>query len=182
MLDATAEVLGCTLAELSSLALEAPPGSDGVTMLPYLDGERTPTLPDATGSLLGLRRDNMTPANIARSAIEGILCGLAFGLDAARAQGADARRLLLIGGAARSPAVRAITAAVFGLDVVCPAPAEYVAIGAARQAAWALTGSLPDWPVAVDEVVPCVDPAVADAVGAQHAMWRDVLHGVPPTD
>jgi xylulokinase len=177
--DATAAMLGCDLEGLSTLALQAAPGSGGVTLLPYLDGERTPTLPDATGSLLGLRRDNMTPANIARSAIEGVLGGLAFGLDAIRAQGFEPRRLLLLGGAARSPAVRAVAATLFGLDVLCPEPAEYVAIGAARQAAWVLTGSLPDWPVAVDETVPAADPAAGAPVLAAHAAWLDRVHGVP---
>ena len=82
VLDATATLLGVSLDELSKLSLDAAPGSDGLTMLPYLDGERTPALPNASGSLFGLRRANMTPANLARSAFEGVLCGLADGVDA----------------------------------------------------------------------------------------------------
>jgi xylulokinase len=147
ILTATARMLGTDLAGLDRLALSAPPGADGLILLPYLEGERTPNLPDATGTLTGLRRTNMTPENLARAAVEGMLCGLADGLAALREFGVEVRRVLLIGGASRSAAVRAIAPVVFGAPVVVPAPGEYVALGAARQAAWALAGAdnPPDW-------------------------------------
>jgi xylulokinase len=88
-----------------------------------------------------------TRPNLARAAIEGMLCGLADGLDAVRAQGVEARRILLIGGAAQNTAVRRIAAQVFDAPVSVPAPGEYVADGAAVQAAWALTGRRPEWPI-----------------------------------
>ena len=96
------------------------------------------------------------PAPRSRAAIAGLLCGLADGLDALRSQGVDARRILLIGGAAQNPAVAAIAAQVFDVPVVVPQPSEYVAIGAAVQAAWALTGSRPAWEVA-SAATPAVD-------------------------
>ncbi|SES20691.1 xylulokinase [Lentzea xinjiangensis] len=147
VLDATARVLGVDLAKLSDLALSAPPGAEGVVMVPYLEGERTPNLPDATGALHGLTLTNATPANIARAAVEGMLCGLAVGLDALAEQGADVSGVRLVGGAAASPAVREIAPAMFGVPVTVPEPGEYVADGAARQAAWALTRSAtpPEW-------------------------------------
>jgi xylulokinase len=145
VLTATAAMLGIELSELDSLALAAQPGAGGLSMVPYLDGERTPNLPDATGSLLGMRRDNMTPANVARAAVEGMLGGLGAGIDAMRAVGMAVGRVKLIGGGARSQAVQAIAPEVFGVPVDVPAAAEYVALGAARQAAWALTGDLPTW-------------------------------------
>jgi xylulokinase len=76
-----------------------------------------------------------------------MLCGLAEGLDALVAQGAEPRRLLLVGGGAASRAVREIAPAVLGMPVVVPEPGEYVADGACRQAAWTLSGaaSAPDW-------------------------------------
>ena len=140
-------MLGATLSEFDRLALRAGPGAGGLTFLPYLDGERTPNLPGATGSLSGLTRSNMTPENLARSAVEGMLCGLAAGLDAVRAHGIDVHRVLLIGGGAQSAAVRAVAPLVFGVPVQLPEVAEYVAIGAARQAAWALASSAepPSW-------------------------------------
>ncbi|MCP3800419.1 xylulokinase [Allokutzneria sp. A3M-2-11 16] len=149
VLTATAAMLGVDLAGLDELALRAEPGAGGLVLLPYLDGERTPQLPDASGTLIGLRRSNMTPENLARAAVEGMLSGLVDGLDALRQQGVDARRVLLVGGAARSAAVRAVAPLLFGLPVEVPEPAEYVALGAARQAAWALAGSAepPTWAV-----------------------------------
>lgn len=150
VLDATARMLGVDLATLSSLALSAKPGAEGVVMVPYLEGERTPNLPDATGALHGLTLTNATPANIARAAVEGMLCGLAVGLDALAEQGADVGGVRLVGGAAASPAVREIAPVVFGVPVTVPAPGEYVADGAARQAAWTLTGGAtpPEWTLA----------------------------------
>jgi len=150
VLDAAAGLLTVSHAELGALALAAEPGAGGVVLVPWFEGERTPNLPDARASLTGLSLQNLTRENIARAAIEGMLCGLATGLDAIRDLGVQAHRLLLIGGAASNPAVAAIAAQVFDLPVVVPAPGEYVALGAARQAAWALSGARPEWPVAVD--------------------------------
>jgi len=147
VLTSTAAMLGTDLEGLDALALSAEPGAGGLTLLPYLDGERTPNLPDASGSLVGLRRSNMTPANVARAAVEGMLCGLAAGLDALRDHGVPVRRVLLTGGASRSAAVRAIAPGVFGVPVLVPPEMEHVAVGAARQAAWALSGAAepPSW-------------------------------------
>jgi xylulokinase len=147
VLDSTARLLGVSLAELSDLALSAPAGTDGLVLVPYFDGERTPNRPDSTGSLLGLRHETATRAHLARAAVEGLLCGLADGLDALREQGVAVERVLLIGGGARSEAVRRIAPTVFATPVLVPEAGEYVADGAARQAAWVLSGAAepPDW-------------------------------------
>ena len=147
VLDAAARLLGVDHAELSRLALSAPPGADGLVVVPYLDGERTPNRPDATGAVHGLRLDSATPAHLARAVVEGLLCGLADGLDALAAQGARIERVLLIGGGARSEAVRRVAPSVFGCPVLTPKGGEYVADGAARQAAWVLSGAAepPAW-------------------------------------
>jgi xylulokinase len=147
VLDAAARLLGVDHAELSRLALSAPPGADGLVVVPYLEGERTPDRPDATGAIHGLRLATCTPEHLARATVEGLLCGLADGLDALVAQGVHVRRVLLIGGGARSEAVRRLAPGVLGHPVLVPAPGEYVAEGAARQAAWALTGDAepPRW-------------------------------------
>ena len=91
VLDATARMLGVDHAAMSDLALSAPPGAGGLVLVPYLEGERTPNRPEATGALHGLRLQTTTPAHLARAAIEGLLCGLADGLDALIAQGATVR-------------------------------------------------------------------------------------------
>jgi xylulokinase len=138
VLDAAARMLGVDHDRLAELAMCAPPGADGLVLVPYLEGERAPSLPDASGALHGLTGRNSTPAHLARAAVEGMLCGLADALDALAASGLATGRVLLTGGAARSPAVAAIAPALFERPVVLPKPAEYAAIGAARQAAWAL--------------------------------------------
>ncbi|RVW00462.1 FGGY-family carbohydrate kinase [Rhodococcus spongiicola] len=147
VLDATASLLGVDHDELSRLALSAPCGSDGLVMVPYFEGERTPNRPRATASVHGLRLANSTPAHFAHAAIEGLLCGLAEGIDHLAAQRVTVRRILLVGGGARSRALCELAPTVFGAPVLVPRPAEYVAIGAARQAAWALAGAVepPDW-------------------------------------
>ena len=147
VLGSIAGVLGVDFDELGRLALAAEPGAGGAVLVPYFEGERTPNLPDATASLTGLTLANTTRENLARAAIEGMLCGLAAGLEAIQKLGVEARRVLLTGGAAANPAVQAIAAQVFPVPVVVPKPGEYVADGAARQAAWVLTGERPSWPV-----------------------------------
>ncbi|HEX4058693.1 MAG TPA: xylulokinase [Galbitalea sp.] len=149
VLDTMTRILGVDHDALGTLALEAEPGAGGAVLHPYFEGERTPNLPDATATLSGLTLASTTRPNLARASIEGMLCGLADGLDAVKAQGVVARRLLLIGGAAQNPAVSAIASQVFDVPVEVPEPAEYVAMGAAVQAAWALTGARPEWPIAV---------------------------------
>lgn len=144
-LDVVRTLLGVSFAEFDALALSAEPGAGGLTLLPYYQGERTPNLPNSTGSLLGMTLANLTRANLARAAVEGLLCGLADGLEAFIGQGVPVERIHLIGGGARARAVQEIAPAVLGREVLVPEPGEYVADGAARQAAWVLTGTLPTW-------------------------------------
>jgi xylulokinase len=149
VLDAAAALLGVDLDRLSGYALRAPPGAGGLTLVPYLAGERTPNRPLATGAVHGLTQDTATPAHLARAAVEGMLCGLADGLDALLAHGVTAQRVILVGGGAASEAVRRIAPQVFGRPVLVPPPGEYVADGAARQAAWVALGGdqPPAWTV-----------------------------------
>jgi xylulokinase len=174
-LDATAAMLGVDLAELSRLAMSAPRGAEGITFMPYLEGERTPPLPHATGELLGLTRANMKPANVARAAIESVLWSLAYGIEVLAEQTGRIERVTLTGGAAQSEAVQQIAAAVFGLPITVTEPFESVAVGAARQAAWALTGEFPEWTV---PVVREIQPTAED-LAAHHTIadrYRRLLH------
>lgn len=171
VLDAAAALLGVDHDGLSRLALSASPGVGGLVLVPYLEGERTPNRPDATGALHGLTLGTSTPAHLARAAVEGLLCGLADALDALVAAGVPMRRVFLVGGGARSAAVARIAPAVFGRTVLRPTPGEYVADGAARQAAWVLTGDLPQWSAADTETFEATPtPAVRD----RYATVRDL--------
>ncbi|MCW2584200.1 MAG: Xylulose kinase, partial [Klenkia sp.] len=170
VLDAAAAMLRVSLDELAELALQAPAGADGLVLVPYLEGERTPDLPHATGSVHGLTLHTSTPAHWARAAVEGLLCGLADGIEALGGQGAAVERVLLVGGGARSRAVQEIAPAVFGRPVLVPEPGEAVADGAARQAAWALTGKLPEWAAAGTRRV---EAEPTPAVRERYAAVRD---------
>jgi xylulokinase len=147
VLAAVARMLGVDFDELDRLALLAPPGAEGLSLVPYFEGERSPNRPDAAGALHGATTRNLLPANVARAAVEGLLASMAYCVDKISAQGVEVQRIILIGGGARSEAVRRIAPAVLGAPVHVPTPAEYVALGAARQAAWTLSqeDSPPSW-------------------------------------
>lgn len=174
-LDSTAALLGVDHNELGTLALQAEPGAEGLVLQPYFDGERTPNLPDATATLFGMTLASTTRPSLARAAIEGLLCGLADGLDALNRQGVSAHRILLIGGAAQNPAVSTIAAQVFAVPVAVPGPGEYVARGAAAQAAWVLTGARPEWSIAM-----VAEPAsdYRPVIRQQYARYSAVTSGV----
>ncbi|CAN2191425.1 XylB Sugar (pentulose and hexulose) kinases [Candidatus Nanopelagicaceae bacterium] len=147
ILDAATRILGKTHDEVGALALTAKPGANGLSLLPYFEGERTPNRPDATGVFAGINLNNSNSADIARAMIEGMLCGLVDAVDALEKLGVSINRVLLIGGAAKNPAISSIASSLFGREVLVPQPGEYVADGAARQAAWALLGGAtpPQW-------------------------------------
>jgi xylulokinase len=176
VIDAAAVMLRVDHDELSRLALSAPQGSEGLVLVPYLEGERTPNRPNATGALHGLRVSNATSANLARAAVEGLLCALADGLGQLTRLGIAARRIVLVGGGARSRALREIAPTVFGMPVLAPNSAEYAALGAARQAAWALRGSPrpPAWQAPTTAEYNA-DPA--PAVLERYARVRDLTEG-----
>ena len=173
VLTVTARMLGTDADGLSRLALAAPAGAQGLTLLPYLDGERSPNRPGANGVLRGLTSTNTTQENLARAAVEAVLCSLADAIDNLADCGITAQRVFLIGGAARSEAVRRIAPTIFGVPVTVPSPAEYVALGAARQAAWALSGAPepPSWPLAGGSAEYTAEPT--PQVRAQYAALRD---------
>jgi xylulokinase len=145
ILDAASQMLGKNHDEIAQLAISAQPGAHGLTLLPYFEGERTPNRPNATGVLSGMNINNSNPADIARAMIEGMLAGLADAVDSLITLGVKVERILLIGGAAKNPAVPVIASALFGREVLVPPIGEYVANGAAKQAAWALLGQMPQW-------------------------------------
>jgi xylulokinase len=177
--DATSHLLGVDLPELDEMALSAAPGSGGLVFLPYLDGERTPNRPDATGVISGIRSD-VAREQVARSAFEGVVCGLLDGLDALRAAGvATDGRLFLVGGGARSTAYRQVLADLAQRPIVVTAEDELVALGACVQAA-ARTSSAPiadvqdAWALGMGtRIDPIAGADVAAEVRAAYASVRD---------
>jgi len=147
VLDALSKLLGKSHDEIGKLALAAKPGCDGLTMLGYFEGERTPNRPDAKGLLAGITNSNLTAENIARAGIEAIICGLVDSITTLQSNGAQIERVMIVGGAAKNPGVGPIASAILGRPVMTFPPREFVADGAARQAAWALLGELPNWKI-----------------------------------
>jgi sugar (pentulose or hexulose) kinase len=152
-------------AGLAELALESVPGAHGLTLLPYLDGERTPNLPQGRGVLLGLTRHNLERGQLMRAAMEGVTLGLNYGLQRLDALGIKPKEIRLTGGGAKSAAWRQIMADVFGVPVVKMVEDEGAALGGALQAAWCADlragkktslAALCAKAVAVDEKTRCV--------------------------
>lgn len=127
----------------------------------------------------------MKPEHLARAAFEGMLCGLVDALDVLRSRGVEIRRVFLLGAAAELPAVQAAAPGLFGTQIVVPAPADYAALGAARQAAWALgvaQGTLaphtpPVWPAPAAQVFePGEEFPAWQAVRQQYIATREQIH------
>jgi len=147
VLDVVSKLLGKTHDEIGYLALAAKPGAQGLTMLPYFEGERTPNRPNAKGLLAGITNSNLTAENISRAAIEAILCSLVDSFEQLKTSGAKIERVMIIGGAAKNPGIGPVASAILGRQVMTFPPMELVADGAARQAAWALLGEIPNWKI-----------------------------------
>jgi xylulokinase len=125
--------------QLEAAVKSAPVGAEGVIFLPYLNGERTPNLPNGTGVIHGLRMNNMAPANIARAAVEGATLGLAYGLRRFRELGMNPTEIRLTGGGSKSATWRQIAADCFNAEVVTLSTSEGAALGGAIQAAHVVT-------------------------------------------
>jgi len=118
-------------------AATIPAGSEGLLLLPYLAGERTPNLPRGSGVLHSITVKNLTAAHLARAAMEGVTLGLAYGLDRFRALGVAPTEIRITGGGSQSPFWRQLCADIFGVPTVCLSSSEGAALGGAVQAAWA---------------------------------------------
>jgi xylulokinase len=170
-------MFGWDLKQLEAAVASAPAGADGVTFLPYLNGERTPNLPNGSGVLHGLRTTNLTPAHLARAAVEGATLGLAYGLKRFRDLGMNPSEIRLTGGGSKSGVWRQIAADCFNAEVVTLSTSEGAALGAAIQAAHARANEkiattsydeLCARLVRLDEATRCKpDPAKASLYAAQ---------------
>jgi xylulokinase len=176
--DAVGRLLAVDHATFDELALAAAPGAGGLTLLPYLDGERTPDRPAATGIIAGVRSD-VSREQLARAAVEGVVCGLLDGLDALSAFASAGGRLILVGGGGRSRAYRQVLADLSGRAVLVPADDEQVAAGACVQAAAVVSGDEPAdvadrWKLGAGDVVePSPGSSAADDVRGAYATLRE---------
>ncbi|WP_236192910.1 xylulokinase [Pseudomonas glycinae] len=178
------ELFNLDLDAFNALVAQAPIGAEGVSMLPFLNGERVPPLPHATGSLRGLTIDNLTQANLCRAAVEGTTFGLRYGLDLLRQNGLQSRSICLIGGGSKSAVWRQIVADIMNTPVICTEQSEAAALGAAIQAAWCKSWSNGHEDTLADLCQRCVKldlnsetlPVAANVAAFQQAYERYRLH------
>lgn len=174
VLKNAADLLNVTFEEYSELALKAKAGSNELVLVPYFEGERTPNLPNAKASMHGMTLSSFTRENFARASIEGMLCGLAQGLDGLKSLGVKVNRLLFIGGGAQNLAVQEVASTVFSAPVFIPTISEYVAEGASIQAAWVLLGEKPSWKLQINrELEPNFNPEIFENYQAQAKTYLD---------
>ena len=134
--ELTRELLRLSVSDLNKTASTAELGAGGILLLPYFNGERTPSLPTAKAVFFGLTSTNYNPRNLARASMEGATFGLRYGLDVLKQLGINPSEIRLVGGGAKSPLWRQMVADVFNCPVVCPESSEAGAVGAALQAMW----------------------------------------------
>ncbi|MBO0799428.1 MAG: xylulokinase, partial [Blastocatellia bacterium] len=138
-------------ADLSDAAASAPAGNDGLMLIPFFEGERTPNVPDGIGVYFGLRNLTFSIPHFARAAMEGTTLGLNYGLNRLRELGLQPREIRATGGGSKSKVWRQILADIFDAEVVCLKNEEGAAVGAAIQAVWAYQNSK-GYPVSLEEL------------------------------
>lgn len=111
-------------------------GSNGLLLLPYFEGERTPNVPDGTGVWFGVNAKTFAAAPFARASMEGVTLGMNYGLRRLAELGCNGRQIRATGGGAKSKTWRQIMADVFNAEVVTLKVSEGAAYGAALQALW----------------------------------------------
>ncbi|GGD47619.1 xylulokinase [Pseudoxanthomonas indica] len=188
--EQVAKLFGFSTREGDVYIQATPPGADGLLMLPFLTGERTPDLPLGKGVLAGMDTDNMSPAHFYRAAMEGATYSLKYGYDAFVRAGMRFDRILLTGGGANSAAWRQMVADIFELPVEAPKQSEGAALGAALQALWALGNAqgetttlreLADRHVTTDpQLAATPDPDRAAAYRASYQHFLQHLQAVTP--
>lgn len=184
--EMTRDLFDMNVKEIDAAGAKAAAGADGVTMLPFFNGERVPNLPRGKASIMGLNATNYTRENVARASLESAIYGMKIGLDRFRELGFDVKEIRMIGGGAKSPIWRQMAADVLDLPVLVPKQAEAAALGAALQAFWMLDGggsenlsAIIDEHVTVDQAASCEPDgslrAAYDEGYAQYRKWLDVL-------
>lgn len=155
IIDYVKDLLGVTYAEIDELAAASEPSE--LVLVPYFEGERTPNLPYSTARMSGMTPETMTPGAFSRAAIEGMCCLMRGAFEALIRGGARIDSAMLIGGGAKSEVVQRFMANILGVELRVPEPGEYVALGAARQAALVVDPEIPAWTREMTRIQPADD-------------------------
>jgi xylulokinase len=180
------KLFGWDYARLEDEIRSVPAGCDGLLLLPYLTGERTPDLPHGTGVFHGLNLTNFTPAHMVRAAYEGVTLGLSYGLTRFRQLGMNPSEIRLTGGGSNSRLWRKMCADIFGVPTVCLQSGEGAGLGGAVQAGWvwnkehgsdATLAEISDRLIQLDESSrnepdPGATPIYSDALGRTSAILK----------
>ncbi len=140
--DWVRNLFGWSRDRFETAVAQTPAGADGITVLPYLVGERTPAVPSGTGTIQGLRQSH-TPEQLVRAVVEGVTFGVDYAMAALKRAGVEPKRVSLVGGGANSDAWAQLCADVLGLPIARPGVSEAAASGAALQARWVVDGVAP---------------------------------------
>ncbi len=188
--EVTRALFNLDVMKLNEEAESAPIGCEGVQMLPFFNGERTPNYPNGTGTVFGFNLTNMTRSNICRSAMEASVYSMRYGLDSFISLGFRPQRIKLIGGGAKSALWRQMTSDVFNLPVSIPENSEAAAFGGALQALLALETSkgkktsiekITDEHVKMDETKLCTPNKENHELYNQvYASWVEKLEATAP--
>jgi xylulokinase len=185
-------LFGLDVKAFDAEAAKAPVGAEGVVLLPFFNGERTPNLPNGRASVNGITAANFKKENIARAALESAIFGMRIGLEAFNKLGFKAREIRLIGGGAKSPLWQHIAADVMKLPVRLPSGGEAAAVGGAIQALWCLAasgatpgistaiGDLVDEHVVLEGAVVEPDAKVAEAYDQAYNVYSQYLKALSP--
>ncbi|MCP4298037.1 MAG: xylulokinase [Proteobacteria bacterium] len=175
--ELTRSVLDLNVDELNTKAAASPVGSEGIILLPYFNGERTPALPKASASIFGINGVNYTQNNLCRASIEGATLGLRYGLDLLCKHGIQSQEIRLVGGGAKSPLWRQMVADIFETPVVSPESSEAGALGAALQAMWCFLNkqeSVVSLREITDEFIALDESTRAEPLPANIVQYREI--------
>ncbi|HEV8422098.1 MAG TPA: xylulokinase [Chthoniobacterales bacterium] len=177
-IEPTRALFGWDIPTMDEAVAKVPPGSGGVLFLPYLQGERTPNLPKASGVFHGLTIENMTPDFMARAVVEGVTLGLAYGMRRFRDLGIVPKEIRLTGGGSQSRIWRQIVADALGLPTVTLKVTESSALGAAIHAAWTycqVKGKPVSLEKLVDDLVGVEKDTRLEPIKESHELYRHLL-------
>jgi xylulokinase len=179
VVDVFAGLFGLETVEALELAGSVDAGADGLLLVPYLGGERTPNLPDATGEIFGVTYQNLTPGTVIRAAVDGVAAGLTLCVEALASLGISAPEIVLVGGGSRHATWQRAIAGATGLPVTVREGGEHVARGAAVQAAAVVRNET----VAAlskrwrPDVVTVVEPSPGEAAAYQFQRRKSLIAG-----
>jgi xylulokinase len=173
------KLFGLDVRAFDAEGAKAPIGADGVVILPFFNGERTPNLPQGRASVNGITAANFKRENIARAALESAIFSMRIGVEGFNALGFKAREIRLAGGGAKSKLWQRIAANVMKLPVRVPAGTESAAMGGAIQALWTVSnvsGGKKGLGELVDEHIVMEGGVAAEPDAAQTAAY-DTAYG-----